>query len=92
MKYEIRLGREIINNLLHLIVGAVVAHVFLAYLPLWALLGILLLLGAGREYWQHARGKIQPWWIHTIDTVTLALGGLVWFLLITYFNINVDIL
>lgn len=92
MNYEIRLGREIINNLLHLIIGAAVAHTFLAYLPVWLILAVLLLAGAGREYWQHARGKIQPWWVHTIDTVTIALGGLIWWLIITHFNVNIDLL
>lgn len=92
MKYEIRLGREIINGILHLIVGAIVAHTFLAYLPIIYILLILLLMGAVREYWQYRRGKEQPWWIHTIDTITIALGGLIWFLVIINFGINVDIL
>lgn len=92
MKYEIRFGREVWNSILHIVVGAVVAHTFLAYMPIWAILGILLFIGAGREYWQHARGKIQPWYIHLNDTVTLALGGLIWWLVITSFHINVDIL
>jgi len=92
MIYEIRFWREVLNGALHVIVGAVLAHTFLAYIPIWAILLVLLVLGAGREYWQFRRGKIQPLYIHVIDTLTLVLGGLVWFLLITYFNINVDIL
>lgn len=92
MNYEIRFWREVLNNTLHIIVGAVLAHTFLAYLPIWAILFILLLLGAGREYWQHARGKIQPWWIHTIDTLTLMLGGLIWYIIIISYHINIDLL
>jgi len=92
MTYEIRFWREVLNSFLHIVVGAVVAHTFLAYLPLWALLTILLVIGAGREYWQYRRGKRQPWWIHLNDTLTLALGGLIWYLVITHFGINVDIL
>jgi hypothetical protein len=92
MNYEIRLGREIWNGLLHIIVGGIIAHVFLAYLSIWWIIPILLLLGAGREYWQYKRGKIQPLYIQIIDTLTLALGGILWWLVITHFNINVDIL
>ena len=92
MIYEIRFWREVLNGILHVIVGAVLAHTFLAYIPIWAILLVLLVLGAGREYWQFRRGKIQPLYIHIIDTLTLMLGGLAWFLIITYFNINVDIL
>ena len=90
MNYEIKLGREIINNILHIIVGAIIAHTFLAYLPIYYILGILLIIGAGREYWQYRKGKIQPLYIHIIDTVTLTLGGLLWFLVITYFNLNIN--
>ena len=92
MNYEIRFWREVWNSFLHILVGAVLAHTFLAYLPLWAILIILFVLGAGREYWQHRRGKLQPWWIHLNDVLTLMLGGLVWYLIVTHFGINVDIL
>lgn len=92
MKYEIRLGREIINNTMHIIVGAIIAHTFLAYLSIVYITVILLMIGAGREYWQYRKGKIQPLYIHIIDTLTIALGGIIWFLIITHFHINIDTL
>ena len=92
MKYEIKLGREIINQSLHIIVGAVVAHTFLAYLSILLIIPILLLLGLIREVWQIKRGKIQPIWIQLLDSFTLMLGGVLWYAIINMFNINVDLL
>ena len=92
MEYEIRFWREVLNTLLHIFVGMVIAHTFLPYLAVWWIVPILLLLGAGREYWQHKRGKIQPLYIHIIDAVGFAFGGLLWWVLITHFGINVDLL
>jgi len=92
MKYEIRLGREIINQSLHIIVGAVVAHTFLAYLNIWFIVLILLIAGTIREVWQSLRGKIQPLYIQVIDIATLILGGVLWYAAINIFNINVDLL
>ncbi len=92
MDYEIKFWREVKNNLLHIIVGAIVTHTFLAYLSIWWIIIILLLLGAGREYWQYKRNKIQPLYIQIIDTLTLALGGLLWWFIITCFHINIDVL
>jgi len=92
MKYEIRFWREVLNSTLHILVGAILAHTFLAYLPLGFILYILFLLGIGREYWQYMRGKDQPWWIHLIDASGFVLGGLIWYLIITHFGINIDLL
>ena len=92
MKYEIRFGREIINTSLHIIVGGIIAHTFLPYLPIIWIIIILLLLGAGREYWQHIRGKIQPLYIHIIDAIGFPIGGLIWWLITMHFGINVDVL
>jgi len=92
MNYEIKPLKEIWNGFLHIVVGIIVAHTFLPYLPLYAILLILLTLGIIREYIQFKRNKIQPLYIQIIDVLTIALGGLIWWLVITHFNINVDIL
>lgn len=92
MKYEIRFWREVLNSTLHILVGAIISHTFLAYLSISYILIILLLLGIGREYWQYKRGKIQPLWIQCIDAAGFVLGGLIWYLLVSHFGINVDLL
>ena len=92
MKYEIRFWREAWNQTLHVIVGAVVTHTFLPYLELEWILSILLMLGIIRERWQHLRGKIQHPYVHILDIFTIMLGGLLWYLIVTHFNINVDLL
>ncbi len=92
MKYPITLKGELLNQFGHIVLGFIVTHSYLSYLS-WYVIGILLLLsGAHREYKQHKRNKRQPWWIHIIDMVTIALGGLLWYGIKTYFNINVDML
>lgn len=90
--YEIKLKREIWNGLLHIIVGAVVTHTFLSYLPIWLIVMILIVIGSIREYWQYKRNKIQPFYIQLIDVLTLVIGGLIWYCVVIYFHINVDIL
>lgn len=89
-EYEIRVGREIRNGSLHVGLGAAFTHTFLPYLPAWAIIMMLILMGAGREYWQRRRGKIQPFYIHVIDTLTFGLGGLVWWGVKRKFKIDVD--
>ena len=84
--------KEIINFVLHVLVGGIVAHTFLPYLKLWSILVILVAIGAGREIVQQLRGKIQPVWISTVDAISFGLGGLLWYFVITYYNINVDFL
>jgi len=90
--YKITFWNEVKNNLLHILVGIVITHFILAYLPLWSIILILGVIGGGREYWQHRRGKIQPLYIHIIDTCTCILGGVVWYWFITTFNISIDLL
>jgi len=90
MEYEIRLGREIRNGSLHIGAGAVIAHTLIPYLDWYWIVTILLMLGAAREYWQYRRGKIQPMYIHIIDTLTFGLGGLSWYYVKKRLNVNVD--
>jgi hypothetical protein len=91
-KFEFKIGAEIRNFLLHVLVGGIIAHTFLPYLPvLWILL-ILVTIGAGREAWQNLRGKIQPWWMSTVDALSFGLGGYIWWIIVTTYNINVDFL
>jgi len=84
--------KEIWNTIAHILVGAVVAHTFLPYLPLWLIVSILFVLGAGREIWQNRRGKIQPLWISTVDAVSFPVGGALWWWVITTYHINIDLL
>jgi len=91
-KFKFVWWKEVINAILHIIIGAAVAHTFLPYLPVWLIVILLLLAGAIREYWQNQRGKIQPLWMSGIDAITIALGGLIWWALIMHFQINVDFL
>lgn len=90
--YEIRFWREVWNSLLHILIGMALAHVFLSPLPLWAIIVILLVLGIGREYWQYKRNKIQPLYIQIIDSIGFSIGGIIWWLIINQYNIQVDLL
>jgi len=91
-EYEFRFWVEVRNTLLHILMGGLVAHTFLPYLSMWWIVIILFILGGGREIWQQLRGKIQPWWISTVDSISFSLGGYIWWLIITGYNINVDFL
>ena len=92
VKYKIKLGREIINGILHIVVGIVITHTFLSPLSLWKILLILFLLGMVREFWQYKRNKIQPLYIQIIDVITIVIGGIIWWIIINYYNIQVDLL
>jgi len=92
MKYEIKFWREVKNGLLHLVLGAVVTHAFFPYVSLLLIIILLFALGCFREVWQYIRNKEQPLYIQIIDIVTIALGGVIWYWAIVYFNINVDLL
>ena len=92
MKYPITLKGELLNQSGHIVLGFIVTHSYLAYEVWYVIAGFLLLSGIHREWKQHKRNKRQPWWIHIIDTITIALGGLLWYGIKTYFNINVDVL
>ena len=91
-KFQFKFWVEVRNTLLHILVGGVVAHTFLPYLSLWLILLILFALGAGREVWQNLRGKIQPIWMSMIDAISFSVGGYVWWYIVTYYNINIDLL
>lgn len=91
-EYKFELGKEILNFLLHVLVGGIVAHTFLVYLPLVWIIILLIIIGAGREIWQNLKGKKQPWWISTIDSLSFGLGGYLWWLIINHFNINAGFL
>lgn len=91
-KFEFHWGPEIRNFLLHILVGGIIAHTFIPYLDLFWIILILCVLGILREVWQNIRGKIQPWWMSTIDSFSFGLGGYIWWLIVTYYNINVDLL
>jgi len=91
-KFKFKFWVEVRNTFLHILVGGVVAHTFIPYLPLWLILLILFALGVGREIWQNLRGKIQPIWISTVDALSFGLGGYIWWYIVTLYNINVDLL
>ena len=59
-KFEFHFWKEVLNFILHILVGGIIAHTFLPYLPVFWILLILVGIGAGREVWQNLRGKIQP--------------------------------
>lgn len=92
MKYPITLKGEIGNQLGHIALGFIIAHSYLAYESIYVIIVFLAMSGAYREWKQERRKKEQPWWVHIIDTATIALGGLLWYGIKTYFNINVDLL
>ena len=91
-KFKFKFWVEVRNTLLHILVGGTIAHTFIPYLSLWLILLILYILGTGREIWQNLRGKIQPFWMSTIDADSFCVGGYIWWYIIMYYNINVDLL
>ena len=92
-KFKFVLWKEIWNTFLHILVGAVVAHTFLPYLPLALIIFILYTIGTARELAQWQHGKIQTWWISTIDAASFAAGGYLWWaIVIQWLGINVDLL
>jgi len=91
-KFKFKFWVEVRNTLLHILVGGIIAHTFLPYLSIFWILFILVAIGAGREIWQQKRGKIQPIWMSTVDATSFGLGGCIWWCIITYYNINVDLL
>ena len=90
--YAIRLKRELWNGLLHIIIGGVLAYVFLPTYSLITILIFLIIIGLAREYMQVVRRKFQPLYIHFLDVIGFVLGGLLWFLIKIIFNINPDVL
>ena len=91
-KFKFVFWKEVVNFLLHVVVGGVIAHTFLPYLSIYWIVAVLFFLGAGRELWQQLRGKIQPIWMSTVDAISFSLGGFCWWLIMTAYNINVDFL
>ena len=90
--YPIRLKRELWNSLLHIIMGGILAYVFLPTYSLITILIFLIIIGLIREYMQVVRKKFQPLYIHFLDMLGFAFGGLLWFLTNIIFNINPDVL
>jgi len=88
--YEIRLRREAVNFLLHIIAGVIVTYTFILPASVWYSVVLLATLGIFRELWQWYRGKMQPYYIHLLDVASITLGGPVTYWLVWLFNINLD--
>ncbi len=79
MKYEIRLKREIWNNLLHIIVGGALAFVFIPTSILIVSVSVLGVAAIVREVLQSkVRGKKQPMYIHILDVLGFMFGAAIW--------------
>jgi len=86
--YKIKLGREIINQTGHLLFGAAISFglndlLFMTYVNFF--------FGSLRELLQDRRNKIQPFYIQMLDIWTFPMGGLFWWGIKSYFNLNVDL-
>ena len=92
MEYKIRFKREIWNTILHIVLGIVLAYVFIPQSQLLTIILFTTICGIFREALQYIRKKIQPLYIQIIDVFGFTVGGLLWFLIRTWFNINADIL
>jgi hypothetical protein len=91
-KYKIVLKREVINSSLHIVGGAFLAFILVPVYPIYVMILANLLFGSLREYFQYRRKKVQPLYIIIIDVMGWVIGGLIWFFVRNYFQINADIL
>ena len=90
--FEFHFWKEVWNTLGHIVFASLFAHVCTPYLSVGWITGILLFIGTAREVWQNIRGKYQPWLMSTVDSLSFGIGGYLWWLIITAYNINVDFL
>ena len=88
--YEIKIGREIRNGVLHIVVALVLAYTLFPTLFYSATAIILLIIGIAREIYQKLRGKKQPLYIHILDSISFAFGGLLYVYLREKFKIKPD--
>lgn len=82
--------KELLNTTLHILGGILVTYIMVPEATIWVIITVMLGFGAARELIQTIRGKQQPWWIMTIDTLGWVLGGLIWFWLRSHFGIDAD--
>ena len=91
-EYEIIFKREVLNSTLHIIAGALLSFILVPVYSIWIVSITNFVFGSLREYLQFERDKIQPFYIIVIDVMGWVVGGLLWFFIRNYFNINVDLL
>lgn len=91
-KFEFLFWKEVWNTFGHILFSVAFTHVLVPYLALIPILILLFLIGFSREIWQNVRGKYQPFWISMVDSISFPVGGLIWWLIIATYNINIDFL
>ena len=90
--YKIRTGREIKNNIYHVLFGAALAFVMVPVYGFWIMVLSIGVFGIARELLQYWRKKKQPLYIQIIDAAGFFVGGGLWYAIREIFNINADIL
>jgi len=74
--YEIKLWHEVVNDVLHVVLGGVIIYAWIPHVGLISGTMLLIFLGFLREYIQWWRGKQQPKYITIIDVLTVGAGML----------------
>lgn len=83
--------REYVNTVGHILAGSVLAYLFIPSADLWILLLSLIGFGALREHIQELRNHDNGAdFIKYLDTAGWGLGGLLYFLLRKYGNLDAD--
>ena len=77
-EYPIKTGREIVNSILHIIIGGVIAYVILPTSTFIISMSVAGGVAIIREVLQRLRGKKQPMYIHIIDVAGFIFGAAIW--------------